>query len=195
MRSHYSVTTLDLAHRHEVSESARRNGVRVLSCDLDQQPIPSADAAFDVVIMNEVFEHLRINLIHSMREVARVLKPGGMLLLSTPNLRSFRGLYNLVVRGEAYAVCRGIYENYALLESDQVMGHVREYTSREVKELLERIGFVVDGIIYRGRYNGSALWNAAQAMTRMMPQFKPFFSMVANRPPLDATAASTPAHT
>jgi hypothetical protein len=37
--------------------------INVLDCDLDVDRVPADDASFDCVIMNEVFEHLRINLI------------------------------------------------------------------------------------------------------------------------------------
>jgi 2-polyprenyl-3-methyl-5-hydroxy-6-metoxy-1,4-benzoquinol methylase len=46
--------------------------------------LPFDDASFDVVISLDVFEHIRDTEQH-LREVTRVLKPGGMYLLQTPN--------------------------------------------------------------------------------------------------------------
>jgi SAM-dependent methyltransferase len=48
-------------------------------------PLPYPDAAYDVVILSEVVEHL-FSFIPVVREAGRVLKPGGFLILSTPNL-------------------------------------------------------------------------------------------------------------
>lgn len=48
------------------------------------------DASFDLVVMLEVIEHI-VNAEHLLAEVRRVLKPGGALVLSTPN---FAWLYN-----------------------------------------------------------------------------------------------------
>ncbi|MGZ8630593.1 MAG: class I SAM-dependent methyltransferase [Actinomycetota bacterium] len=50
----------------------------------DLSALPYPDAAFDVVISKYVFEHL-IEPIAVMRELRRVLKPGGHLLIQTPN--------------------------------------------------------------------------------------------------------------
>ena len=184
MSKNYDVTALDkcssLEYAH-VPAVADRFKLKIIHCDLDSDRIPENDASFDCVIMNEVFEHLRINLISSMREVCRVLRPGGLLLLSTPNLRSVRGIYNLLWRQEAYCSMGGIYENYAYLENLGVMGHVREYTSKEVTDFLQQIGFEIEGIIYRGSYSDGWFWKLSQQFTRMRPEFKPYFSIVAHK--------------
>jgi len=50
--------------------------------------LPLEDESFDCVLMSEVIEHLEVPQI-SIREAARVLRPGGRLLITTPNYRSF----------------------------------------------------------------------------------------------------------
>ena len=50
--------------------------------------LPLKDESFDCVLMSEVIEHLEAPQI-SIREAARVLRPGGRLLITTPNYRSF----------------------------------------------------------------------------------------------------------
>jgi 2-polyprenyl-3-methyl-5-hydroxy-6-metoxy-1,4-benzoquinol methylase len=178
----YDVTALDKCSSLEYLPGvADKFKVKVIDCDLDIDRIPENDGSFDCVIMNEVFEHLRINLIASMREVCRVLRPRGVLLLSTPNLRSVRGINNLLRRQEAYSSWGGIYDNYSHLEKTGIMGHVREYTSKEVTDFLQKIGFEVDGAIYRGTYSEGWFWKLAQQFTRLQPQFKPYFSIVAHK--------------
>lgn len=49
--------------------------------------VPFCDAEFDVVTLNHVIEHLH-DPVHSLREILRILKPGGKLWIATPNLRS-----------------------------------------------------------------------------------------------------------
>jgi hypothetical protein len=55
------------------------------------------------------------------------------------------------------------------------MGHVREYTTREVADFLTRIGFRIDAIIYRGGH-GAGLVGLAE---RLAPSMRPFFTVVA----------------
>lgn len=151
--------------------------LEVLACDVETEPVPFADAIFDAVLFNELFEHLRINPIFTLTEARRVLKPRGTLLLSTPNLRSFRGLRNLLTQNQGHAVSPAGYEQYEKLTTLGHMGHVREYTTREVADFLTRTGFSVDKVIYRGGH-GRGLVGLAE---RIAPSFRPFFSMVATR--------------
>jgi len=51
---------------------------------VDGTALPFPDAAFDVVLSFDVFEHIRESDAH-VREVRRVLAPGGRYLLQTPN--------------------------------------------------------------------------------------------------------------
>jgi 2-polyprenyl-3-methyl-5-hydroxy-6-metoxy-1,4-benzoquinol methylase len=149
-----------------------------LRCDIDRDRIPADNNIFDAVIINEVIEHLRVNLIHSVSELHRVLRPGGVLLMSTPNFRSLAGLYNLVVKGEAWACAGGVYQQFSYLKTYDVMGHIREYTPTEMQKFFERIGFHVNGIIYRGGYSRRHL---SYYFTILRPEFKPFFSLVCSK--------------
>jgi predicted SAM-dependent methyltransferase len=148
-------------------------------CDIDRERIPLEDASVDVILVNEVIEHLRIDLIHSTREMLRVLRPGGLLMMSTPNLRSFKGLYNLVVKGEAWAVAGRVYEEFLWLERVGAMGHIREYTPTEMCNFFEKIGFSVEAVIYRGNYSRRHIW---YYLSLLAPQFRPGFSLLCRKP-------------
>lgn len=148
-------------------------GLDVRRCDVEAEALPFEAATFDVVLFNELLEHLRMNPIFTLGEVHRALKPGGVLLLSTPNLRSFRGIRNLLVRNQGHAVSAGIFEQYEKLETLGHMGHVREYTTREVSDLLTRIGFRVDKIVFRGGH-GRGVVGLAE---RLAPSWRPFFTL------------------
>jgi SAM-dependent methyltransferase len=69
-----------------VVQACREHGLDVrLVTDPDKIPFP--DAAFDIVYLMQVFEHVRRPQ-HFMEELARVVKPGGVLYLAVPNSRS-----------------------------------------------------------------------------------------------------------
>jgi 2-polyprenyl-3-methyl-5-hydroxy-6-metoxy-1,4-benzoquinol methylase len=72
-------------------------GVNWIEQDLNE-PMHGHDAAFDVVIAAEVIEHLE-NPRFTVREIAKLLKPGGTAVVSTPNNESWRSFVALAVRG------------------------------------------------------------------------------------------------
>ena len=171
----YDVTGLDVDPTR-FGDAIDALGLRVLACDIERPPLPIADDSFSAVIFNEVFEHLRIDLVQTFSEIRRVLKPGGHLLLSTPNGRSLSNLYNLLRhdRGLEFP----IFDCYSALSTVGHMGHVREYTVTDVVEFLRACGFVPTAVIYRGRYST----NAKQAMARTFPRLRPQFSVIAHKP-------------
>lgn len=71
----------------EIAEKAKNNNVKVGICNFENERLPFDDQQFDIVIANQVFEHLK-NIYHLMDEINRVLKTGGILLFSVPNLAS-----------------------------------------------------------------------------------------------------------
>lgn len=172
----FEVTGLDI-DPHRFSHTIGRLGLDVRQCDVEKESAPFDTGSFDVVLFNELFEHLRINPIFTLREIHRVLKPGGRLFLSTPNLRSARGIRNLLLKNQGHAVSGGIYRQYEKLETLGHMGHVREYTCREVTEFLLQMGFDVRKVIYRGGH-GKGLSGIVE---RLVPSMRPFFTLVAQR--------------
>ena len=67
-------------------EKIREKGLIPLILDVDVDRIPLSDKSIDV-IFEEVIEHL-YNSDLVMNEIKRLLKEGGILILSTPNLAS-----------------------------------------------------------------------------------------------------------
>jgi SAM-dependent methyltransferase len=77
----------------EPARKARDRGVEVARLNLERESFPWEADTFDVVIANQVLEHLK-NVWLPMSEIYRVLRPGGHALLSVPNLAS---LHNRVI--------------------------------------------------------------------------------------------------
>lgn len=62
------------------------------------QPLPFADSSFDAVVTIEGIEHLE-NPTFFLRECARVTRPGGMVIMSTPNVDSLRSRKYVMLYG------------------------------------------------------------------------------------------------
>jgi SAM-dependent methyltransferase len=62
--------------------------------------LPSADATFDVVLCLDVLEHLPLDeQPRALAELVRVLRPGGELVLSVPNLAHLQSRVHFLLRG------------------------------------------------------------------------------------------------
>ncbi|MDR1112000.1 MAG: class I SAM-dependent methyltransferase [Deltaproteobacteria bacterium] len=63
--------------------------VPIRRTNINQEPLPYPDQSFDLVTSTEVIEHLE-NPRLFLREIARVLRPGGHAILSTPNVLNLK---------------------------------------------------------------------------------------------------------
>jgi 2-polyprenyl-3-methyl-5-hydroxy-6-metoxy-1,4-benzoquinol methylase len=82
----------------------------------DIQELPFADANFDTAISCETIEHVP-DPAKAVRELARVLRPGGRLLLTTPNYFSTIGLWRLYLplRGRRFSECGQPINQFTLI--------------------------------------------------------------------------------
>ncbi len=111
--------------------AARAAGLEAVEGDVCGA-LPFADASFDVCSCADVIEHV-IDPAAALREIRRVLRPGGQLLLATPNVRCFRHIVKLAVTGE-----------FPRTSDDDFVwggGHVNYFTRRDLRRLLEDAGF------------------------------------------------------
>jgi SAM-dependent methyltransferase len=116
------------------ARAARERGLRVVQADV-ARPLPFADARFDLVWAGEIIEHL-IDTDLFIAECRRVLRPGGKLLLTTPNLASFENRARILFGRYP------IWVDYRL--GPDLPGHVRAYTPRELKKQLRQHGFAIE---------------------------------------------------
>ncbi len=93
----------------------------------DALELPFPDGHFDAVVASEVLEHIPDDM-RAMRELMRVLRPGGRLAVTVPSWLPER-------------VCWALSEDYHTAPG----GHVRIYTRAELEAKLKSVGFRVGG--------------------------------------------------
>ena len=121
---------------------------------------PLSDSRFDTILCWETMEHLNFNPVPFVRELHRVLKPGGRVCITVPNKASFQNVAGLLAgRGE-----KALIESYYTFENSESGGkkafygfHWREYSAMELSSLFSRAGFHVQSC---GTFN--AFQNRAQ---------------------------------
>jgi len=138
------VTGVDLSP-DRFDDFIKSQNLEIQTCNIDKQKLPFDDNTFHLILFNEIFEHLRINPIATLREINRVLHPEGKLILTTPNLYSIRNVINLML-GKGFD---DPYEQFKRLEDIGHMGHVREYSGKQVLKFLNNTGFKSQSIHYK----------------------------------------------
>lgn len=126
--------------RSATSERGETFECKIDLFDAECDVFPYSDAYFSTVLCCELIEHLPNDPMHMMMEINRVLKPGGHLVLTTPNITSLRA-----VAGILQGFHPMLFPAYIRpRESGEIEArHAREYTPNEIKALLDVSGFEV----------------------------------------------------
>ncbi|MEM6740205.1 MAG: methyltransferase domain-containing protein [Pseudomonadota bacterium] len=116
--------------------------VAILSIDYERDPLPFADQSCDGVLLCEVIEHFVLDPLHCFHEINRVLKPGGFLVVTTPNAASWFAIYQALAQNHP--------SRWPVYSGDQTKArnhiHAREYLVTDLGALLDAAGFEVTGV-------------------------------------------------
>ena len=126
-------------HHELVSEEGESFQCDVDLFDAERDPFPYPDGWFATVLCCELLEHLARDPMHMMVEINRVLRPGGHLLLTTPNIASLRSIAAILQGYHPGLFTHYVHPDKAAMEPR----HYREYTPTEIRRLLEDAGFTV----------------------------------------------------
>jgi ubiquinone/menaquinone biosynthesis C-methylase UbiE len=135
-----SVHGIDMA----LADRADRKGIQVAEFDLNSpEKFPYPDARFDVVACIETLEHL-YPTDHVVREIFRVLKPGGIAIIDVPRLDSFLNIALLTLGFQPPGIEGSRERRYGAINRDSVLtGHVAYFTRRALLEMLRCSGFKI----------------------------------------------------
>lgn len=119
-------------------------GTDTVDLSVPSLTLPYESESFHTVVLSAVIEHLPHSPRLLLKEIRRVLKPGGSLIVSTPNGgRYFQRLEFLVKGRIIYSPIRAIYESEI-----PYTGHHREYADRDLDDVLSWSGFRVEERVY-----------------------------------------------
>jgi SAM-dependent methyltransferase len=133
-------------------------GIEVYPINLEREPIPVNDGCFDVIIANQILEHLK-ELYWVFHEMTRLLPVGGNLIIGMPNLASLHNRILLALGKQPTS----IKVNSA---------HVRGFTRGDFLSFLEEIfpgGYRLRGFRGANFYPFPPI--LARTFARMFPNF------------------------
>lgn len=103
--------------------------------NVETDTLPYNSGSFDTVFFCEVLEHMTNDPIAALTEMKRVLRPGGQLIITTPNVARAENVSRLIAGENLYDPYSG-YGPYGR--------HNREYTVAELERLMVFCGFERD---------------------------------------------------
>ncbi len=125
-------------HGIDVSETAlkiaKERGIITKKVNMNEEVLPFEADYFDAVTCLDVLEHV-FEPEDLINEFSRVLKKGGIVVISTPNIRYWHHLYDLTFRG--------IFPKTSSDEEHYDGGHLHYFTFRDIEKLVEKRGFKV----------------------------------------------------
>lgn len=114
------------------ARTSHEHGHHVARVDLDRTGLPFRGGVFDTVVMLDVLEHVREPL-PILQEACRVLRPGGEIFVSTPNIRYWKHVASILLRGT--------FPRTSDDPSAYDGGHLHYFTFADVEGLMARAGF------------------------------------------------------
>lgn len=121
----------------EIAKIAETKLDKVICGDIESLDLPYREY-FDYVIAGDVLEHL-YNPWAIINKIKIYIKKGGYVIASIPNVRNWRILKDLILKGEWKYVSAGILDNT----------HLRFFTKKSIIELFKNNGFSEIRIIPR----------------------------------------------
>lgn len=116
--------------------------------------LPFEEGAFDVILFLEIIEHLKDkHPADILQFLAKYLKPGGKIVISTPNVRAISKVIALLIG-------QNIYHSYDdLYRKGNDFAHIHEYTKGEIEAVVKESGLQLDTFMFTtyGFYNDSLL--------------------------------------
>jgi SAM-dependent methyltransferase len=125
------------------AEVAAQRGLKTVVLDVDREALPFEDSWFDAIFCGEVIEHL-------LGEIHRTLAPGGLCVLTTPNLAAWQNRIALLLGWQSFLTEASLYHvvgRPGFLQyregTRQGHGHLRVLTYRAVRDVLAIYGLSI----------------------------------------------------
>lgn len=137
----------------------KNQGVKTYQVDLESSRLPFEDETFDIVIINQVLEHIK-DIFFVLHETARVLKKGGYVLIGVPNVASMHNRALLLF---------GRHPTQAKSYS----AHIRTFSKQDTEIMIEQAG---KGAFQLVDFSGAQFYPFPKSIARIFASAFPSFA-------------------
>lgn len=132
---------------------AKGKGIDARQVDLNQGKLPFKENSFEAVFAGEVLEHV-VDSEGLLLEMKRVLKKGGALVVTVPNIASWYNRLLMLFGYLPHYVESGSKKSYGT-PLGMINGHVKAFTKKSIVEMLEGNGFGIEKTLGSGYSNNN----------------------------------------
>ncbi|GAB4448262.1 MAG: hypothetical protein OHK0041_08570 [Anaerolineales bacterium] len=168
--SPFGGAVIGLEYDFERAAEARRRSPHILNAAGETLPLPSS--TFDLILSHEVIEHVQDDRA-AVREMIRVLKPGGRAVIFCPNRGYPFETHGIYWKGE-YRFGNKLFVNYLPRSvRDKLAPHVRVYSTKDMEKLFADLPIrIIEKTVIFGAYdNLIARFGAPGRLLRSVLQF------------------------
>jgi SAM-dependent methyltransferase len=172
--THFDPLTTGNVQQVPIPRDWKGRSLHAMNYDVESQKLPVPDASYDLVLCFEVIEHLEVDPMFLVEELNRIIRPKGLLYLTTPNVTSARNVQKILNGYEPhfhmkYSKNRSYYRHNIEYGPHQLLAMMSaggfssrkfwtsdnfEDTPRDVKKFLEENNFPTvnrgDNMLYIG---------------------------------------------
>jgi SAM-dependent methyltransferase len=134
--------------------------------------LPYPDSSFDLILSHEVLEHVADDRL-AVREMVRVLRPGGRAVIFVPNIGYPFETHGVYWRGKYYFGNKPFVNYLPRAWRNRLAPHVRVYSQRDLEKLFDGlpVKFVERTIVFGAYDNVIARFGALGKFLRAVLQF------------------------
>lgn len=168
--SPFAGTVIGLEYDFERATEARKKSPHILNAAGESIPLPPS--TFDLILSHEVIEHVQDDRA-AIREMIRVLRPGGCVILFCPNRGYPFETHGIYWKGN-YRFGNKLFVNYLpRIWRDKLAPHVRIYSARDLEKLFDGlpVRFIEQTVIFGAYDNIIARFGALGKVLRGILQF------------------------
>lgn len=123
---------------------------------LEAQKAPFPDNSFDAVILSQTIEHFTYSPLHPLKEIIRILRPGGIMIIDAPNISCFRNTSRLL-RGKSL---HWNFKKHYLAQVPEIENNVpyydrhnHEYSREDLLDIADFFSLSIEEVKYYSSYN------------------------------------------